>query len=214
MASTPDPVIVAILAKAPVPGLAKTRLVLRLGAAGAADLQARLIVRTVETAIRAAVGPVCLWCAPDAEHLVFVDLAARHGIALRAQVEGDLGQRMHAVVAAETMRAPVLLVGVDCPPLTAEHLRVCAAALRSHDAVLVPAEDGGYVLVGLRGPDARVFEDIAWGGPDVMADTRRRLTERRLSWCEPFVLWDLDRPEDLDRDPTLVGGRRDTTRDG
>ena len=63
--ASPEPVAVAILAKAPLPGLAKTRLAPALGADGAAALQARLIERAAETARAANVGPVTLWAAPD-----------------------------------------------------------------------------------------------------------------------------------------------------
>lgn len=194
-----DPVTVAVFAKAPIPGFAKTRLIPRLGAEGAARLQGRLISRTIAIALTAAIGPVHLWCAPDSRHAAFADLARQHPVGLRDQGTGTLGERLHAAFVAEATFAPVLLIGVDCPPLTPTHLRLCADHLRSKDAVFLPAEDGGYVLVGLRQPDARVFEDIAWGGPAVMETTRWRLEERNLAWSEPETLWDLDRPEDFQR---------------
>ncbi len=76
-----EPVAVAILAKVPIPGLAKTRLIPLLGAAGAAALQERLIERTVATACAAAVGPVTLWTTPDESHPVFEAICSRHRIA-------------------------------------------------------------------------------------------------------------------------------------
>ncbi|MET0538179.1 MAG: hypothetical protein ABWZ64_09495, partial [Xanthobacteraceae bacterium] len=72
-----EPVAVAILAKAPVPGFAKTRLIPVLGAARAARLQARLIERTVETACAAGAGPVTVWAAPDESHAAFQALRSR-----------------------------------------------------------------------------------------------------------------------------------------
>jgi len=94
-----------------------------------------------------------------------------------------------------------LLIGCDCPALTAAYLREAAAALSGgNDAVLGPAEDGGYVLIGLaRSPTAQLFEDIGWGTATVMQETRTRLARGNWRWRELAVLWDVDRPEDLRR---------------
>jgi rSAM/selenodomain-associated transferase 1 len=195
-----DRIDIAILAKAPIPGLTKTRLVPALGNDGAAKLQRRLILQTVATALEAKIGAVSLWCAPDTRHPLFQDIAAKHPVRLYEQAAGDLGGRMHAAFAAATTVLPALLIGVDCPSLTPAHLRRCGECLRhGDDAVFLPAEDGGYVLVGLRQPEARLLKDIEWGSPTVMAVTRHRLVELNLIWSEPETLWDLDRPEDLSR---------------
>jgi hypothetical protein len=191
-----EPVAIAILAKAPIPGFAKTRLIPALGAEGAADLQARLIARAVETAAAAATGPVTLWASPNESHSVIRLAKARHGVALARQPAGDLGLRMLAAI--EAARGPALVIGTDCPALTPALLRDCAATLADGvDAALVPAEDGGYVLIGMRRPDQRVFADIPWGGSLVTSRTRSRLARLAFSWREPARLWDVDRPSDL-----------------
>ena len=69
----------------------------------------------------------------------------------------------------------------------------------SNDAVFIPAEDGGYVLVGLRRPQPRLFAGVEWGSERVMVQTRQRLSELALSWVELPPLWDVDRPADLAR---------------
>jgi rSAM/selenodomain-associated transferase 1 len=190
-------VAIAILAKAPLPGLAKTRLAPVLGADGAANLQARFIAHTVTTAQSAAVGPVTLWAAPDRHHPVFQAIAAP-GVALAAQPEGDLGARMMAVV--EAARGPAIVVGTDCPALTPEHLRAAARALLDGiDVVIIPVDDGGYGLIGMQRPQPALFEGMTWSTSSVMAQTRRRLSRLGLSWREPARLWDVDRPADLDR---------------
>src|SRR5450631_4034386 len=120
MAST-NSVAVAILAKAPIPGTAKTRLIPSIGAHAAAALQERLTERSVATALAANIGPVTLWCAPDPSHVSFRELAVRHKITLKRQPDGDLGQRMLAA-----MNGPTLVIGSDCPVLAAEHLRAAA----------------------------------------------------------------------------------------
>ena len=198
---------IAVLAKAPIPGLAKTRLIARLGADGAARLQAVLTEHAVRTALAAGLGSVTLWCTPDTRHPAFVKLAHRTGVALEAQRGADLGARMAHAVAQRAGRGPVLLTGTDCPALTPEHLRTAAACLEGGDeVVLIPAEDGGYVLVGLMESHPVLFEGVPWGSDRVIEVTRGRLRALGLRWSEPTTLWDLDRPADLDRLATLPLG--------
>jgi rSAM/selenodomain-associated transferase 1 len=193
-----NPVAIAVLAKAPLPGFAKTRLVSVLGQGGAAALQARLIERAVETALAAGTGPATLWVTPDESHDIFQILHKRAGIALDRQPDGDLGARMLAAI--EAAQGPVLVIGTDCPALTTEHLQDAADILRGGtDVVIFPALDGGYVLIGMRKPKPELFTDMSWSTAGVMAETRRRLTQLGLSSQEPVTLWDVDRPPDLDR---------------
>jgi rSAM/selenodomain-associated transferase 1 len=193
-----EPVSIALLAKAPIPGFAKTRLIPVLGAAMAAGLQARLIERAAATARRAAVGPVTLWATPDESHPLFQSVAQRDGMAVRRQCEGDLGARMlEAMIAAA---GPAIVMGTDCPALSAGHLRQAADILASGtDAVLFPAEDGGYVAIGMRKPEPAVFNNLSWSMPHVLAETRSRLKGLAMTWVEPATLWDVDLPGDLER---------------
>ena len=184
---------VAILAKAPVPGLAKTRLIPALGRDGAADLQARLIAKTVRTALAAGIGPVTLWCAPDCSHPAF----AAAGIPLRPQPADDLGGRMLAAFAAAA--GPLVLIGTDCPCLEPQDLRDAAAALETADAAIAPAEDGGYGLIAATRPLPILFEAMPWGGDAVAALTRARASAAGLRLAELRTIWDVDRPEDLSR---------------
>ena len=190
-----DPIAIAVLAKAPVAGVAKTRLIPALGAEGAAALAERLIVRAVATACLAEVGPVTLWAAPDDSHPVFGTMRKTFAVAVKRQPDSGLGGRMHTAVTMAD--GPALVIGTDCPAFTADNLRAAAAALRTHPAVITPAEDGGYVLIGLRRPQAAVFGGMKWGTSTVMAETRVRLQSLGLEWHELPTLWDVDRPEDL-----------------
>lgn len=194
-----------VFAKAPLPGLAKTRLMPALGAQGAAALAARLLDHTLAQA--AAVGPdvaLALWTTPDPDHPAFTALARRHRLSLRLQGEGDLGARMHrafvqTLPAADSPLAncPALLLGTDAPALTTARLREALTALDSHDAVFVPALDGGYALVGLRRPAPTLFEGMRWSTPEVMADTRLRARAAGLRWVELAPVADVDVPADL-----------------
>jgi rSAM/selenodomain-associated transferase 1 len=190
-----EPIVIAILAKAPE--FAKTRLRPVLGDRGAAALQARLIEHTVEKAVAANIGSVTLWAAPDEMHPVFLTAAKQAGIALARQPDSDLGERMHIALASS---CPALVIGTDCPVLTADHLREGAELLRNRvDIVLAPVEDGGYALIGARRPQPQLFTGMQWGTATVLADTRRRISELGLASGELETLWDVDRPEDLAR---------------
>jgi uncharacterized protein len=192
-----NPVAIAIMAKAPIPGTAKTRLIPSIGAHAAAVLQERMTERAVATALADAVGPVTLWCAPDPSHPSFRDLVARHAVTLKRQPAGDLGARTLAAMAAS--KRTTLVIGTDCPALTPAHLRAAANALGDAEVVLIPAEDGGYVLIGARAAHPQLFAGIAWGGATVLAETRARIAALGLAAVELPTLWDVDTESDLAR---------------
>jgi len=191
---------VLVFARAPQPGRAKSRLVPRLGASGAARLQARLTRRALRTAREARCGPLELHGAPR-RHGVLVREARRVGAALHAQRGADLGARMlHALRAALCRHGAAILIGTDCPVLRAADLRRAARALAAgYDAVFAPAEDGGYALIGVRRVSQHLFERITWGGAQVFSQTRARLEALGWRWKALRTVWDVDRPQDLDR---------------
>jgi rSAM/selenodomain-associated transferase 1 len=198
------------MAKAPVAGQAKTRLIPLLGATGAARLQGWLLEHAVTTAAAAGLGPVALWCAGQPDHVDFLRCLGSGRVSLQVQPEGDIGVRMLAAAAAAKSSTGVLIIGTDCPVLTPALLREAAAALNGHDAVVFPAEDGGYVLIGMRRPASELFAGIEWSTGRVMAQTRERLAGLGWSWAEPATLWDVDRPADYERLAMLAwpDGRR------
>jgi glycosyltransferase A (GT-A) superfamily protein (DUF2064 family) len=104
---------------------------------------------------------------------------------------------MHAAFEAHAGRGPLLLIGTDCPLLDPAHLQQAAQRLLDgEDAVFTPAEDGGYVLVGLSRPQSALFESVDWGTNRVMAQTRSQLQKMGLRWSEMPMLWDVDEPAD------------------
>lgn len=185
---------VLVFARAPVPGRCKTRLIPRLGAVGAARIQSRLASRTIATAI-AAGAEVELWCAPDCAHGYFHARRRELGLNLRRQPAGDLGLRMRRAL----MRGPALLVGTDCPGLTADDLRAAWKELQSVDCVLQPATDGGYVLIGARRLEPRALAGIAWSSGRELAQTRRRFERLGLRCAVLAPRADLDTPNDYRR---------------
>ena len=189
--------LISLFAKAPVPGQVKTRLIPLLGAEEAARFHAECVRRALVTALEAGVGPVELCCAPDADSAFFREAGADGNVALVDQGSGDLGDRMHRALARglETHSA-MILIGADCPVLEAQDLRDAAHALRDHDTVFAPAEDGGYVLIGAHRTDRALFANIRWSTDEVMQRTRANLTSLGWTRKELRTLWDVDRPED------------------
>ncbi|HEX6267459.1 MAG TPA: TIGR04282 family arsenosugar biosynthesis glycosyltransferase [Burkholderiales bacterium] len=171
-----------MFSRRPVPGRVKTRLVPRLGEWGAARLHERLTAHTLRTAAAARCGPVEL-----------IDSARQRG--------AHLGARMHHALAHALRRhRGAILIGSDCPALRAAHLERAARWLAGGcDAVLGPAEDGGYVLIGASRLSPRLFSGIEWGGPCVYQATARELDALGYRWRALPTLWDVDRPEDLER---------------
>lgn len=192
---------ILIFAKAPVPGYAKTRLISVLGDQGAADLQARLIRRTVDLAVVSGLAPVELWISGDSGLEFFDPFRSTIDGRIYLQSGPDLGARMgHAFEQTSQAAEFAVLIGTDSPPLDIAYLeRACAALTEGIDIVLGPAEDGGYVLIGLRCCDPLIFDGIAWGTSEVLRQTRERI--RQLGWtCHELpALWDVDRPDDIDR---------------
>ncbi|WP_083767842.1 TIGR04283 family arsenosugar biosynthesis glycosyltransferase [Opitutus terrae] len=187
--------------KFPRPGTVKTRLVPALGAHRACELYCSLVRHTLteverfkasaEVAVEAR-----LTDAPD-------EAAARAwlggDIVIRDQDDGDLGQRMDRAVqvafaeGAET----VAVIGGDCPQLTDRHLASAFAALEQAEAVIGPAADGGYYLIGLRRPLPTLFRGVSWGGADVLAQTLANARAFAIEISQLATLRDLDVPDDL-----------------
>jgi uncharacterized protein len=182
---------VLVFARAPVAGAVKTRLIPRLGAAGAARLQHHLIRATLRTAQAAHCGPVQL------------HLTRPHALFRRSKVQkgGDLGERMHRALRTALRRhRSAILIGTDAPALGAADLRRAARwLLGGADVVLAPAEDGGYALIAARRISFSVFAGIEWGGADVYRETVKRLDAAGLRWRALRTVWDVDRPADLER---------------
>lgn len=191
---------IAVLARAPRLGRVKTRLAPLLGDAGALMLHRQLVESTLFRARDAALGAVTLWVADGDDDPEVQTCAARQRVALRAQQGADLGERMHAALAHSLQRSTAaLLIGTDCPALQPRHLQQAAQALAAHEIVLIPAHDGGYVLIGLAQlaqPPAALFDGIAWGSPSVLAATRERIAQLGLRAAELHPLPDLDTPDD------------------
>lgn len=190
---------IVVFAKAPVPGRVKTRLIPALGAEGAAALAARMLARTLAEADRAGLGTPELCADPDPADPAWAGRLPEGPLRLSSQGEGDLGQRMARAAARVLGQSErILLIGTDCPALDAPRLTAAARALDAHDAVIHPAEDGGYVLLGLACFDPSIFEGIAWSTPTVAAAAIARIEALGWRLHRAETLRDVDEPADLD----------------
>ncbi|WP_375054986.1 TIGR04282 family arsenosugar biosynthesis glycosyltransferase [Zobellella sp. DQSA1] len=189
---------IIIFAKAPVAGLAKTRLIPALGAEGSARLARRMLMSTLACSRAAGLGPVELCISPGPEQPEWRNLVLPAHLEISRQGEGDLGARMARAARRGLARGEqVLLIGTDCPHISPALLREAARRLEHCDVMLHPTCDGGYALLGLRRFHPAIFTDIPWSTDRVASLTRQRI--RELGWCfyQGECLRDIDEPDDL-----------------
>jgi len=186
--------VIQVFCKAPLAGTVKTRLMPQLSAGQATDVHRRLALRTLELVCSAHLCPVQLWCSPSVDHPFFTEAAEKYALTLMTQANGDLGQRMDAALSAGIGQfGHALLIGCDCPSLTRNDLIEALNAITGrHDVVLAPAEDGGYCLIGLKQARPELFQGIDWGSPEVLSQTRAKISALMLQCHELQTQWDVD----------------------
>jgi len=198
---------VALYAKTPVLGQVKTRMQAVLGLEGALSLHKALIRYVFRNLEEACLCPMQLWIAqseafskPNVSHdEYFLSFCNKKDIYFQNGM--DLGAKM-AFTARQVLKGSdyVVLVGSDCASVDAAYLEQALRALESGEQIVIgPAEDGGYVLLGLRIVPDCLFAEVPWGESEVMSITRKNLTAAGLSWFELEPRWDVDRPQDLPR---------------
>jgi len=192
------PVRIAILAKAPRPGFAKTRLIPALGADAAAELAARMLRTTLNAATEAGVGIVELCVTPGIDDDAWAGIDIPRDVEITTQGDGDIGARMARIARrADAQGEGLLLTGTDCAEMSPTLLRDAATLLDDTDAVLHPTLDGGYALIGLNRHYPWLFDDIPWSTERVAELTLRRFA--MLGWTVAVgrMLHDIDEPPDL-----------------
>jgi rSAM/selenodomain-associated transferase 1 len=199
-----------IFCKAPIPGEVKTRLIPDLGVESATALHQQMAQRVINLCLATEITDVAdveLWCSPSICHEFYDQFdtnSTRKGVVRHLQVGNDLGQRMANGFNNGVTRNPAILIGTDCANLDIDYLVHAMSQLENHDAVIGPAEDGGYGLIGLRHPCVDVFRNISWGTENVCAQTcdvlnRLEINSQKLNWALLPLLWDVDRIEDVER---------------
>ncbi len=187
-----------ILAKAPLAGFAKTRLIPAIGAEAAARLASLMLQHAITEALAAGIGRVELCTTPAFSDAAWQNRSWPASLMLSDQGTGDLGERLlRASQRAHAEGDAVLLMGTDCPALDAIELQHVADELLHKDAVIIPTADGGYALLGFKNFHPSLFQGISWSTSTVARDTLRRI--KALSWTlgQRPVLHDIDEADDL-----------------
>jgi rSAM/selenodomain-associated transferase 1 len=193
-----------LFAKPPIPGRVKTRLIPAIGAVAAARLYRQLLEWTLTAGNSLSGVHKQLWWDGDDDGSGR-DYAERYGMSLQRQRGANLGERMaHALAVAFRSAERAVLIGSDCPETDSAYLRSAFAALTRCDAIVGPAADGGYLLIGMRRPEGHLFTNIPWSSGKVLELTRQRLSELDWRWEELPGLRDIDEAVDLAHFPTLT----------
>ena len=192
-------ILLSVFTRVPVAGQVKTRLIPSLGVEGATNLYLAMLKKTLESARASNANKVSLCCTPTDEHASIINLASEHAMETQLQTGRDLGEKMcNAINSGLESHEAVIILGCDCPSVKIEDINCAVKKLESgYDAVLGPALDGGYYLIGLRKPHDDLFQNISWGTNTVLQATRSRLLEAGYSWHELPCYSDIDDKDDL-----------------
>lgn len=204
-----DKAVILVFAKAPVAGTVNTRLIPAIGVDAATRLQESLLHKRLATITQPALCDVILMCAPDVSHVCFTKCESLYAVSLFPQHGKDLGERLaNGIKHALRLKQHIIVVGTDAPALDVATIEQAIIALSANDTVLVPAEDGGYVLLGLSAYHAELFENIEWGSDKVLQQTLAKVASLRLTLCTLTTCWDIDREEDYERYLTTLSHRQ------
>ncbi len=183
-----------VFAKPPIAGQVKTRLAQVIGAEPAAQLAQAFLEDTCAMLQRVPWGAVVVALSDGPQTFAVA------GTELWSQGEGDLGERIERVLRRALTRTPLAFaLGADTPGLPIELLEQARNALQDHDAVLGPAEDGGFYLLGLRSVPQGLLGGLPWSSTTTLVRTRARLIERGLRVALLPDWFDVDHVTELKR---------------
>jgi len=192
---------ISVFTRLPLAGQSKTRLIPVLGAEGAATLQRDMTAHVVRQArfLAATDGVTVEVRIADGS---CTEARRWLGAACAPQGDGDLGDRLERALVGGSARARVaLVVGGDCPAVSAADLRICVRAAEEHGAAIIPATDGGFCALALAADVARdaagLLHGCEWGGERVCAQALKRVRERCPDVAVLPARDDVDRSEDL-----------------
>ena len=194
-----------VFTKSPVLGEVKTRLQPDFTLEQSLKLHKTMMLNTLALSEKCNGLDTELCCTPNRNTSFFLDCENRFPVILSDQQGENLGERMaFALSVALQTHDKVLIIGTDCPAIDEAYIEEAILALDNVDAVIGPAADGGYVLLGLRKFSLDLFTDFSWGSDDVLSKTRKVLTDLAWSSQELGIMHDIDRPEDLYRYKDLL----------
>lgn len=203
----PDSCVI-VFAKAPIAGRVKTRLVEALGAVAAAELASDLLQVTLSEVTASKTDALLIATEPAVEDPAWQSTTLPESAQTITQSRGNLGRRMAAATQYALQHFDrILLVGSDCPSLTAARISASLQALDDADLTITPAADGGYVALGMSSFHECLFDDIPWSEPEVAEITLARASDAQLSVDIQPTLADIDRESDLQHLPPNLAAR-------
>lgn len=196
-----DNTVILLFAKAPVEGNVNTRLIPDIGVQAATKLQYDLVHQRLLMLTKAGLSAVHLMCAPDTRDEFFLLCKQQYPVTLKKQSAGDIGIRMFNAIKEELQQYKYcIVIGTDAPALNEDIIKQAIDVLKTGiEVVFVPAEDGGYVLVGLQQSYDFLFQEINWGSAQVMQQSINKLEKNNVSYKKLASCWDIDRLEDYQR---------------
>jgi rSAM/selenodomain-associated transferase 1 len=199
-----------IFARVPVVGQVKRRLAADIGDEAALAAHVHLVERALDACLDAGADgrwDTELWLAGPLDNLEVTRWQDRYRVPIREQKGADLGERMsHALTFSLVEAERAVLIGCDCPGIDRRYLIDAFVALSHCDAVIGPAEDGGYGLIGLKAPHAVLFDRMPWGSDAVLAETLSRAADEGLTIRLLDGIYDVDTAADWRRYQAERGG--------
>jgi rSAM/selenodomain-associated transferase 1 len=199
--------VILLYAKAPIAGTVNTRLIPDIGVQAATKLQEELIEKRLSMLEQAGLCTVYLMCSPDCRQVCFTRCKRIFPVTLFEQTGDDLGERIYnGIRHALSAFKYCIVIGTDAPALDEHLIRQAIDVLHAgKEVVFVPAEDGGYVLVGMKYAYDFLFQQITWGSSNVMQQSRNALDLHKVPYTELAMCWDIDRLDDYQRYLSLRG---------
>lgn len=193
-----DKSLLIIFYRNPVIGKVKTRLAATVGNRKALDIFQKLALHTRRVTENLPQDKIIFY----SDAIDLMDMWPNAGYLKALQQGEDLGEKMHRAFQAgfETGYSAICIIGTDCYELSEEVVALAFSALESAEAVIGPAYDGGYYLLGLKKAHERIFENKEWSTSTVFERTIKDFKALGLSYVKLPVLRDIDVEDDLPAD--------------
>lgn len=189
--------LLVIMARAPIAGKVKTRLIPAMG-----KKRATLIYQILLDTITRELSPsdhyrLILSCTPETTHPKFTSYRLNRRIGIHKQPTGCLGRRMYRIIAAGLRKYQnVIIIGSDLTNLTRQQVENAFQTLHNNDLVLGLAQDGGYGLIGMKKNHPHIFRSMPWSSARVARLTLERIQRANLKLVTFTGLLDIDTPQD------------------
>ena len=200
--SYPD-IPILLFAKAPELGKVKTRLAKVLDELEILSLYEAMLSHALSLFDKNTLSELQLWISHGTNSDIRMFSALSSGPKINRQAAGDLGVKMGSaikhVLSLKNSKGAII-IGADCPVMTLSYIEQALSQLQSGVPLVIgPAEDGGYVLIGVDDYYPEIFEGIHWGTKEVLNQTIRKAENAGIRYSCLDTLWDVDRPGDLER---------------